>query len=535
MAKRKALSRDDSDFEASASDFSDYTPNSRKSKSKDSSNTSRKRVKRTNLDQELVVELEEAFDLPAHGASRHAIGTRASPMQGALLAWFEGVHDARGMPWRKPFDASADANARSQRAYEVWVSEIMLQQTQVTTVIPYYKKWMERFPTVRDLADADIETVNALWKGLGYYSRAARLLAGAQKVVRELDGRLPTNAADMQAKMPGIGRYTAGAICSIAYGEQVPVLDGNVTRLMSRILALHAPPKSKTTLDTLWQGASDLVNGCQQAGMLNQALIELGATVCKPRDASCGDCPIKQWCTAQSIAHEEQDSVSMPDIEETCTLCVPIPQSGAAMRPQVTAYPMAVVRKKQREETDAVFVIEWRSTDEAAERMFLMVRRPDSGLLAGLHEFPTVEKTSAESDDNVHLRSVLMRYLENGSRISDSSKHHSDQPHVARVQPVGDVVHVFSHIRKTYRVSWTVLTGAGGPPALKVSTGVQPAQKKSTRTKKMTPTSENDSSGAVSPSHSAWVRLSDVEHANVGTGVMKIWKMVGAVKDFAVL
>ena len=113
----------------------------------------------------------------------------------------------------------------------------------------------------------------------------------------------------------------------------------------------------------------------------------------------------------------------------------------------------------------------------------------------------------------MHLRNVIMRYLENGSQILESPKLPSDVPHVTQIRPVGEVVHVFSHIRKTYRVSWAVLTGAGGPPALKVSTGVQPAQKKSTHTKKMTPTSENDSSGAVSPSHSAWVKLSDVEHA----------------------
>ncbi|KZV72975.1 DNA glycosylase [Peniophora sp. CONT] len=537
MVKRKAPSKDDSDFEASASEQSDYTPSSTKPKAKPKGATGagRKRAKRTDSDEGLTIEGEDTFDLPAHAATRHYVGARSVPMQGALLAWFEGVHDARGMPWRKPFDASADADARSQRAYEVWVSEIMLQQTQVTTVIPYYNKWMERFPTVRDLAVSDIETVNALWKGLGYYSRAARLLAGAQKVVKEMNGRLPTNAADMQANMPGIGRYTAGAICSIAYGEQVPVLDGNVTRLMSRVLAVHAPPKSKQTLDTLWQGAADLVHGCEQAGMLNQALIELGATICKPREPSCGDCPVKSWCTAYSIAQKEQDLAPLPDIEDACTQCVSIPRSGSASKPQVTAYPMAVVRKKQREETDAVFVLEWRSTDDGAERLFLLVKRPNTGLLAGLHEFPTMENpSSAQSDDNAHLGSVIMRYIENGSQLLESPRQPSDVPHVAKVQTVGDVVHVFSHIRKTYRVSWVVLTGTGGPPALRAPTGAQPTQKKSTRTKKVASVSANNG-GVISPPHSAWIKLSDVEHANVGTGVMKIWKMVNAGAGWAEL
>ena len=136
------------------------------------------------------------------------------------------------------------------------------------------------------------------------------------------------------------------------------------------------------------------------------------------------------------------------------------------------------------------------------------------GLLAGLHEFPTIECiSSARSDDSAHLRSVIMRYLKNGSQILDSPKQSSAMPHLAKVHPVGDVVHVFSHIRKTYRVSWVVLAGTGGPPALKVTTGGEPTQKKSTRAKKAASTSGNDNDGAMSPSTTAWVKLSDVEHA----------------------
>lgn len=154
---------------------------------------------------------------------------------------------------------------------------------------------------------------------------------------------------------------------------------------------------------------------------------------------------------------------------------------------------------------------------------------------------------SAPGDGDVHLRSIIMRYLENGLQIMEAPKRPSDTPHVEKVHSVGDVVHVFSHIRKTYRVYWTVITGVGGPPALRVSTEVQPTQKKSTRTKKSALTSV---SGAVSPPNSAWVKLSDVEHAkcvpcnalqatscsrarSVGTGVMKIWKMVSAATGWA--
>jgi A/G-specific adenine glycosylase len=193
----------------------------------------------------------------------------------------------------------------------------MLQQTQVATVIPYYTQWMEKFPTIRDLAAADIDTVNCLWKGLGYYSRAARLLAGAQKVVTNFSGRLPANATSLEKEIPGIGRYryqhstvliaavyiltlrpSAGAICSIAYGICAPVLDGNVQRLLSRVLALHVSPKAKKTLDILWDGAEAMVEGSDRPGDVNQALIELGSTVCKVRDPICESCPLSDGCRA---------------------------------------------------------------------------------------------------------------------------------------------------------------------------------------------------------------------------------------------
>ncbi|KIJ15472.1 hypothetical protein PAXINDRAFT_133470, partial [Paxillus involutus ATCC 200175] len=157
-----------------------------------------------------------------HPASWHVVKC-VDAIRKSLLEWYDRIHEVRGMPWRKTYDPSLDKDGRAQRAYEVWVSEIMLQQTQVVTVIPYYNKWMAKFPTIKDLAASDIEIVNGLWKGLGYYSRAARLLSGAQKVVKELGGRLPNNAKDMQAEIPGIGRYSAGAICSIAYNQCVPV------------------------------------------------------------------------------------------------------------------------------------------------------------------------------------------------------------------------------------------------------------------------------------------------------------------------
>lgn len=235
--------------------------------------------------------------------------------------------------------------------------------------------------------------MNALWKGLGYYSRAARLLAGAQKCVQSssLSGRLPNNAKDMEALIPGIGRYSAGPICSIAYGERVPVLDGNVTRLMSRILALHAPIKAKATLNLLWTAAENMVelsdssaeNAARKdgdAGNVNQALIELGSTVCKVKDPLCGECPVQEWCGAYKLANSAT-SEEVADMEDLCKLCEPLSTPIS-----VTAFPMKAEKKKAREEVDLVSVIEWRSQSGSEERWFILVRRPEGGKF--FHHFP---------------------------------------------------------------------------------------------------------------------------------------------------
>lgn len=172
-------------------------------------------------------------------------------------------------------------------------------------MIPYYNAWMVAFPTVQALACADIEAVNQRWKGLGYYSRAARLLATAKKVVNELEGHFPSNATTMEKQLPGVGRYTAGAVCSIVWNEKTPAVDGNVQRLLSRVLALHAPlkgTKAKEPLEVVWKAAHDLVKDTPDAGALNQSLIELGSTICKPTNPSCGGCPLRDGCGAYKLA-----------------------------------------------------------------------------------------------------------------------------------------------------------------------------------------------------------------------------------------
>ncbi|KAF9243111.1 DNA glycosylase [Melanogaster broomeanus] len=437
-----------------------------------------------------------------HPASWHAVRD-IDVVRESLLAWYDKIHEVRGMPWRKTYDPSLDKDGKAQRAYEVWVSEIMLQQTQVVTVIPYYKKWMAKFPTIRDLAASDIETVNSLWKGLGYYSRAARLLNGAQKVVKELD--------DMQSKIPGIGRYSAGAICSIAYNQCVPVLDGNVIRLMSRFLG------RKQAQDMLWAAAEGFVESSSRPGDINQALIELGSTVCKVRDPACSDCALRPWCRAYQRTQIPADAEA--DIEELCTLCEPLP----ADEPDtglVTTYPIKVERKKAREELDSVNVIEWRTWDKR-ERYFMLVRRPEGGIPfphASLR-YPNISGASATAAKVAEIPHGLLRnLLVHPPSHQKDSKSQSSSMRVVYVKPAGDVVHIFSHIKKTYRVQWVVLEGGDEkPPELQNSPIVVDRFEDS----------DAEKCGSQSTTSVArWIALDEVKDATIGTGVTKVWNLV---------
>ncbi len=202
-----------------------------------------------------------------------------------LLDWFGA--NARDLPWRHTRDA-----------YAIWVSEIMLQQTQVATVIPYWKRWMRALPTIEKLARAKPERVLKLWEGLGYYSRARNLQAAAKVIVAQHNGCFPNDPEAIRA-LPGIGRYTAGAIGSIAFGRAEPIVDGNVTRILTRIFGIRENPKDKATQDHLWQLAETLVASAADCGALNQSLMELGATVCDPRQPKCNECPVARACVAR--------------------------------------------------------------------------------------------------------------------------------------------------------------------------------------------------------------------------------------------
>ena len=211
-----------------------------------------------------------------------------------LVEWFD--RNARDLPWR-----------RTRDPYAVWVSEIMLQQTQVQTVIPYWTRWMERLPGVHALAAAPPEVVLRLWEGLGYYSRARNLQQAARRIVGDLGGVFPGDVAGLRA-LPGIGPYTAGAIASIAFDLPEPLLDGNVMRVLTRWGALGGDPRSSPLNRELWSLAGRLVRtahstdglGKARCSRLNQALMELGATVCTPGPApDCAACPLANTCQAR--------------------------------------------------------------------------------------------------------------------------------------------------------------------------------------------------------------------------------------------
>lgn len=212
-------------------------------------------------------------------------------MKRALLAWYDRVK--RDMPWR-----------REVSAYRTWISEIMLQQTTVATVTPYFGRFLDRFPTIQSLAAAPEEDVLKMWAGLGYYSRARNLRRAAQKIVAEHGGRFP-DSYEAVLDLPGIGRYTAGAILSIAFGKPYPVLDGNVIRVFSRLFAIEDDVKKTATVKALWARAEELVDR-ERPGDWNQALMELGATVCAPESPRCGGCPLARYCEARKRGLQER-------------------------------------------------------------------------------------------------------------------------------------------------------------------------------------------------------------------------------------
>lgn len=209
-----------------------------------------------------------------------------------LLRWYER-HGRKNLPWQ-----------RSRDPYRVWVSEIMLQQTQVSTVIPYYERFLKRFPDIRSLARADLDGVLHHWTGLGYYARARNLKQAAEVIVREHGGRFP-RAIEQVSDLPGIGRSTAGAILAFAFGQRHPILDGNVKRVLSRLHAIESPVTQRDTEKKLWALAEHYTPGTHVSAY-TQAIMDLGATLCRPRKPDCEACPLAADCRAHALGSPEK-------------------------------------------------------------------------------------------------------------------------------------------------------------------------------------------------------------------------------------
>ncbi len=270
-----------------------------------------------------------------------------------LLDWYRGA--ARQLPWRGSGDP-----------YAIWVSEIMLQQTRVETVIPYYQRWMAQFPTVQALAAAPEQAVLKAWEGLGYYSRARNLHRAAGVIVERYSGRFPEEAAELR-ELPGVGRYTAGAIASMAFGNDEPALDGNIRRVLARLFDVALPARSPEGEARLWELAAEHLPG-GQAGDYNQALMDLGALICVPRAPACLICPLAGMCLAFARGTQAERPV-------------------LARKPAVPHYLVtaAIIQR---------------------DGQVLIARRPENGLLGGLWEFP-----GGKLEDGEDLPACLRREI----------------------------------------------------------------------------------------------------------------------------
>lgn len=219
-------------------------------------------------------------------------------LQARLLRWYQ--RHRRDLPWRPPLDQpSAHVDP-----YFVLVSEAMLQQTQVTTVIPYFRRFIAAFPTLQALAAANEQRVLRLWQGLGYYNRARHLHRAAQQIVRDFGGKVPADLQEL-LRLPGVGRYTAGAVASIAFDLPAPIVDGNVARVLCRLHCIDEDPRSKPTIDRLWALAESLLP-TRRVGDFNSALMELGATICTPRTPACLLCPVREHCRAADAGRADR-------------------------------------------------------------------------------------------------------------------------------------------------------------------------------------------------------------------------------------
>jgi len=302
-----------------------------------------------------------------------------SSFQLALIGWFE--EEQRELPWRK-----------DKNPYKIWVSEIMLQQTRVDTVIPYFNRFIEQFPTIQALAKAEEDKVLKAWEGLGYYSRARNLQSAVKEVHEKYNGQVPNNQKEIST-LKGVGPYTAGAILSIAYGIPEPAVDGNVMRVLARILSIWEDIAKPATRKVFEEAVRRIISH-ENPSSFNQALMELGALICTPTSPSCLLCPVREHCHA---FHE-----------------------GTA-----SELPIKTKNNKQKNVQIVAAVL------ENNDGKILIHKRPKTGLLANLWEFPNVEVHLPYINEKDHLKESVQSLY--GAEIQVS-------------EMIGQIEHVFSHL-----------------------------------------------------------------------------------------
>lgn len=293
-----------------------------------------------------------------------------------LLTWYQA--NKRDLPWR-----------RDQDPYKVWVSEVMLQQTKVDTVIPYFYRFIDKFPSVDDLADADPQDVLKAWEGLGYYSRVRNLQNAVREVVAVYDGKVPENREDLGA-LKGVGPYTRGAILSIAYDQPEPAVDGNVMRVLSRVLRIEENIAEQRVKKIFEAYVRELIS-FEDPASFNQALMELGALICTPKSPACSNCPVQSYCMAYEAGVQRD-------------------------------LPIKTKAKKQKRIPYAVLLIKNQNQE------YLIEKRPDSGLLANLWQFPMVPLDDVGQDG-----------IEDWMRREYGF-------HVKLEEKMGELKHVFTHL-----------------------------------------------------------------------------------------
>ena len=470
------------------------------------------------------------------------MANRASSFRETLLRWYD--EKQRELPWRRrkeetttpttPTEMSEEEEDRY--AYGVWVSEIMSQQTQIERAAEYWCRWVEKWPTVKHLADATEDEVRDMWAGLGYYRRSQFLLKGAKYVNEELDGKFPRDIVGLM-KIPGIGPYTASAVGSIAFGIREAAIDGNVNRVLTRVERIRGDPvKEKKTVDSIKRVAKELIgksddsenddddddDGARRGrpGDFNQAMMELGATVCKPKNPSCNECPISHFCKGyqQELISDGQNPV--------------------------TAYPEIAKKAEKRQEAIAVAVV---SCTVDNTKWFFLTKRPENGLLAGMWEFPSVfmregelatesvpsasdvydaQKFFRESDTRGVSELFASIASTSNARENKEVKIENDgrkkEEDVSFKHEPGVVTHVFSHVKHHMHVfSLDLGTLDALPRRVKKEDSeenvVAPGNEKEDKSK-------SEMIHSSSSSSSSWFCSSDFEDKGVfSTGVQKVY------------